>query len=164
VDVVDPTEIERYLRIYQENPDSRVFAPLADLYRRLGKLDEAEDICREGLRRHPYYAGGKVALAHILLDRGEMESAVSEADAVVSSYPDNLLARKILIRALAAGGQLERANREWGALKSLAPAVASDPVIERVLQGGSDNFINKSSRLNSLEREAKILQNIIETL
>lgn len=161
---VDPAEIERYLKIYQENPDSRVFAPLADLYRRLGKLDEAEEICREGLRRHPYYAGGKVALAHVLLDKGDLSQSVEEADAVVNYYPDNLLARKILIRALAASQQMHRAQREYDALKGLAPAVASDPVMERALQGKSRISLSNSKYLDSLKKEVQILENLIQSL
>ncbi|MBS1982596.1 MAG: tetratricopeptide repeat protein [Bdellovibrionales bacterium] len=132
---VDLSEVERYLKIFQENPDSRVFAPLADMYRRLGRLKEAEDICREGLMRHPYYAGGKVALAHILLEAGRYDEAQREAESVVTYYPDNLLARKILIRTLGALGHLDIAKREFEALKHLAPMVAGDPELERALQG-----------------------------
>ncbi len=137
---VDLNELERYLRIFQENPDSRVFAPLADLYRRLGKLEEAEEICREGIRRHPYYAGGRVALAHILLDKGRLTEAYAEADAVVTYYPDNLLARKILIRVLGGQNELDRARREFEALRHLAPMVANDPEVEQALQGPSDRL------------------------
>lgn len=132
---VDLSEVERYLKIFQENPDSRVFAPLADLYRRLGRLREAEEICREGLLRHPYYAGGKVALAHILLDAGRYGESSAEAEAVVTYYPDNLLARKILIRALGAENKLDGARREFEALKHLAPLMSSDPELEAALQG-----------------------------
>lgn len=132
---VDLSEVERYLRIFQENPDSRVFAPLADMYRRLGRLREAEEICREGLLRHPYYAGGKVALAHILLESGQFEDALREAESVVTYYPDNLLARKILIRTLGALNRTDDARREFEALKHLAPMIAGDPEIERALQG-----------------------------
>lgn len=132
---VDLSEVERYLRIFQENPDSRVFAPLADMYRRLGRLKEAEDICREGLLRHPYYAGGKVALAHILLEAGRYDEALKEAESVVTYYPDNLLARKILVRVLGALNQIDAARREYEALKHLAPLVAGDPELERALQG-----------------------------
>ena len=134
---VDLAELERYLRIFQENPDSRVFAPLADMYRRLGRIAEAEEICREGMQRHPYYAGGRVALAHILLEASRFDEALVEADAVVTYYPDNLLARKILIRVLGGMNLLDRAKREYGALCALAPQMASDPEIERALQGPS---------------------------
>lgn len=132
---VDREELERYLRVFQQNPDSRVFAPLCDLYRRLGRLQEAEQICREGIRRHPYYAGGKVALAHILLDSHRFDEARSESESVVTFYPDNLLARKILIKALAGLGELHSAKKEFDTLRGLAPLIASDPELERALQG-----------------------------
>ena len=134
---MDLAELESYLRIFQENPDSRVFAPLADLYRRLGRLDDAERICREGLRRHPYYAGGRVALAHILFDKGQLSEAFDEVESIVTYYPDNLLARKILIKSLIALGQRDRAVREMEALKALAPEVAADPELHVLLRGGS---------------------------
>lgn len=131
---VDLNELERYLRIYQENPDSRVFAPLADMYRRLARYREAEQICREGLQRHPYYAGGKVALAYILLDTNRLSEAYQEINSVVTYYPDNLMARKILIRVLVGMGQREKAVREHAALLQLAPQMGSDPELERVLR------------------------------
>ena len=131
---VDPNELERYLRLFQENPDSRVFAPLADLFRRLKKFQEAEEVCREGLKRHPYYAGGKVALAQIFFETGRVDQALEEVESVVTYYPDNLLARKILVKALASLGHRERALREFEALKALAPMIASDPEIQRFIQ------------------------------
>jgi len=134
---VDLKELERYLRIFQENPGSRVFAPLADLYRRLGKLSEAEDICREGIRRHPYYAGGRVALAHVLLEEQKYNEALQEADSVVTFYPDNLLARKILIRVLSGLGDLPRAEREYEALRLMAPKIATDPELTAALGGAA---------------------------
>lgn len=138
---VDLNELERYLRIYQQNPDSRVFAPLADMYRRLARYKEAEQICKEGLQRHPYYAGGKVALAYILLDTGRLDEALSEVNAVVTYYPDNLMARKILVRVLAGMGDLQRAQREYQALLQLAPQLAGDPELERILNAGAESSV-----------------------
>lgn len=132
---VDLNELERYLRIYQENPDSRVFAPLADMYRRLARYREAEQICREGLQRHPYYAGGKVALAYILFDTGRLPEAYQEINSVVTYYPDNLMARKIMVRVLGTMGDTAKARREYEALVQLAPQLAGDPELERALKG-----------------------------
>ncbi len=135
---VDLNELERYLRIYQQNPDSRVFAPLADMYRRLARFKEAEQICREGLQRHPYYAGGKVALAYILLDTHRLDEALNEVNAVVTYYPDNLMARKILVRVLAGMGDLSKAQREYQALLQIAPQLRGDPELEKVLRISPD--------------------------
>ena len=58
-----PPIIYEYLKKYQEDPSSRVFAPLAESYRKAGLADEAIEIAREGLRVHPNFVGGRVALA-----------------------------------------------------------------------------------------------------
>ncbi len=133
-ETVDLKELERYLRLLQENPDSRIFAPLADLYRRMGRLHEAEEICREGIKRHPYYAGGKVALAQVMLDKGDYEESLHESESVVTYYPDNILARKIFIRSLAHLGQHARAQMEYETLKSVSPFMTHDREIEKLLQ------------------------------
>ncbi len=164
VEEVDTAELDRYLRIYQENPDSRVFAPLADLYRRMGKLDEAENVCREGIGRHPYYAGGRVAYANILLDKGEWDEALTEIEAVVNFYPDNLLARKIFIRVLAALGQLQRAQKELDALKAMAPDIAGDPQLIAVLKGPSSLSLKDNKELTKLLKEKQLLEALIQSL
>jgi tetratricopeptide (TPR) repeat protein len=169
---VDLGELEHYLRIFQENPDSRVFAPLADLYRRLGRMDDAERICREGLRRHPYYAGGRVALAHILFDRGLLKEAFDEVESIVTYYPDNLLARKILIKTLISLGQRDRAQREMEALKSIAPEVAADPELYAFFKSGAPSArrfesvsdFKPQSILEGLKLQAAILQRLIASI
>ena len=65
-------QIYHYLRRYQEDPRSRVFAPLAEAYRKAGLLDEAIEIARDGVRVHPHFVGGKVALARALFDKGQL--------------------------------------------------------------------------------------------
>ena len=169
---VELSELEHYLRIFQENPDSRVFAPLADLYRRLGRLDDAERICREGLRRHPYYAGGRVALAHLLFDKGQLQEAFDEVESIVTYYPDNLLARKILVKTLMSLGQRERAHRELEALRAIAPEVASDPDLMAYIRGGgspSRRFeqvkdLSAHRRIDELRLQAVIIQRLVARL
>lgn len=89
-------QIYHYLKRYQEDPRSRVFAPLAEAYRKAGLLDEAIEIARDGLRFHPYFMGGRVALARALFDKGEYANAVRELEPVILDAPDNLAAQKIL--------------------------------------------------------------------
>jgi tetratricopeptide (TPR) repeat protein len=159
---VDLADLERYLRIYQENPDSRVFAPLADMYRRLARFREAEQVSREGLLRHPYYAGGKVALAHILLDTERLQEALDIIEEVVTFYPDNLLARRILIKTLAGLNYWDRAEREFVAFRAMAPGMGDDPELLKILRskqsssgkpsGTSNKTTSESPRSNNASR------------
>ncbi len=92
----EPPHFKEYLRRFQEDPTSRVFAPLAESYRRIGRLDEAIDICREGIKNHPDFHGGRVALAKCYLDKKLYDEAQSELEKVIQHSPENLLAQKLL--------------------------------------------------------------------
>ena len=50
-------QIDKYKEIMQKDPNSREFLTLAELYRKLGVAEEATNILREGLNRHPEYVG-----------------------------------------------------------------------------------------------------------
>jgi len=91
-----PPHFREYMRRYQEDPTSRVFAPLAEAYRRLGRLDEAIDICLEGLKHHPDFPGGRVALARCFLDKKKYAKAKDELERVIGVSPDNILAQRLL--------------------------------------------------------------------
>ncbi len=91
-----PPYFREYLRRYQEDPTSRVFAPLAEAYRRLGRVDEAIDICKEGLNHHPDFHGGRVTLAKCLIDKRRLPEARVELERVIQFVPENLLAQRLL--------------------------------------------------------------------
>lgn len=84
-----------YLRKYQEDPTSRVFAPLAEAYRKAGLLKEAVSIAKEGLRVHPTFLGGRVALARALFDLRSYAEVLKELETVVQEAPDNLVAQRL---------------------------------------------------------------------
>lgn len=87
--------IYQYLKRYRENPASRVFAPLAEAYRKAGLFDEAIEIAREGLQLHPTFVGGRVALARALFDKKDYASVIEELRDVVREVPDNLVAQRL---------------------------------------------------------------------
>lgn len=91
-----PPYFREYLRRYEEDPTSRVFAPLAEAYRKLGRLDDAIQICREGLSHHPEFHGGRVALAKCLMEKGDNGSARVELERVIRVAPENLLAQRLM--------------------------------------------------------------------
>ncbi|MBI3121371.1 MAG: tetratricopeptide repeat protein, partial [candidate division NC10 bacterium] len=90
------SEIERHAAKLEKDPQSRVFAQLADAYRKEGLLDEAIRICRDGLVAHPTYVSGRVVLGRALLEQGALEEAEGEFRRVLELAPDNLLALRLL--------------------------------------------------------------------
>lgn len=91
-----PPHFREQLQRFREDPASRVFAPLAEGYRRMGRVDEAIKICQEGLQHHPDFHSGRVALAKCFVDKKQFVEARQELDKVVQAAPENLLAQRLL--------------------------------------------------------------------
>ena len=67
--------LTKYTLQYQKKPKSRVFAPLAETYRKLGMRDESLKILRQGLKYHPTYTLGYIVLANVYFDQQNFELA-----------------------------------------------------------------------------------------
>ena len=117
-----PPYFREYLRRYKEDPKSRVFAPLAEAYRRMGKVDDAIAICLEGLEHHPEFTGGRVALAKCYLEKKRPEDAKAELEGIIDQVPENLLAQKLLGETYQALNDLESALHCYKMALLLAPA------------------------------------------
>jgi len=116
-----PPLFREQLRKLQQDPTSRVFAPLAESYRRLGRLDEAIEICQRGLEHHPDFHGGRVALAKCFIEKNRYQDAQIELEKVVHLAPENLLAQKLLGEALMAQGLDSQALHAFKMALLLAP-------------------------------------------
>lgn len=93
---INPEFIERYQLLYEQNPKSKIFAPLAEGYRKMGLLSEGLEIARTGVSLHPDFSGGRVALARLLLDQGSEQEAVIHLQKAVELSPENILAQSLL--------------------------------------------------------------------
>ena len=67
-------------KILESDPNSQIFAALAEAYRKKGELDKAFRICQGGLRIHPSYGSAHVIMAKINLDRGLYDWAEAEVN------------------------------------------------------------------------------------
>lgn len=104
-----PTESEsaRAARLAQRvsrDPASALFLPLAETYRRQGRLGAAESVLRAGLSHHHDHFSARTALGRLLLEVGRVEEAVSELERVHRAVPENLLATRLLQEAGALSG------------------------------------------------------------
>ncbi len=71
-------------RILEDNPQSQIFAALADVLRKKGELDQAFRVCRQGLRLHPDYGAGRLVMAKINFDRKMYDWAEKELEAAIN--------------------------------------------------------------------------------
>ncbi len=101
--------LAKYFNMYKKNPRSRVFAPLAESYRKLGMLDDAYKILRDGIRHHPTYTLGYIVLAHCYYDERKFELTYSTLRPIIGQNADNISLQKIFAQACIHLGHLEEA-------------------------------------------------------
>ena len=71
--------ISKCERILVQDPNSQIFAALADSHRKKGEFERAFRICQNGLKVHPSYGAAHVIMSKINLDRGLYDWAEIEA-------------------------------------------------------------------------------------
>ena len=76
---------------FSENP-RRVFARLANEYRKSGDSDRAIEMCRAHIPQQPGYISGHIVLGQALFDLGEMEDARQTFETALALDPENLIA------------------------------------------------------------------------
>jgi tetratricopeptide (TPR) repeat protein len=103
------SEIEKLERRNAENPQGRLFAPLADAYRKQGELERAMTLLREGLDRHPDYIGAQIVLGRCHLDLGEDSEASGAFQRVLDLDGENVIALKALADLAERGGRRDEA-------------------------------------------------------
>ena len=91
--------LEKYLLKYEENPRSRVFAPLAESYRKLGLIKDALIVLKNGITHNPDYIMGYVGLAKCYDDTKKFEMVYSTLKPYVSSNRDNISMQKIFAKS-----------------------------------------------------------------
>lgn len=114
-------EIEKLRMRVEKDPNSRLFLPLAEEYRKTGMLDEAISVILGGLERQPGYTSARVALGRIYLEKGMIEEARDEFEKVVSVIPDNLFSHKKLAEIYREGGDTGKAIDEYRKVIQLNP-------------------------------------------
>ncbi len=93
---IDASTVEKYQLMLEKDPNSQVFAPLAEAYREMGMLNEALKVVTAGVQRHPQFVGGLVTYARILRDVGELDQALGALKKATSMSAENLLAHQLL--------------------------------------------------------------------
>ncbi len=101
--------LAKYFTMYKKNPRSKVFAPLAESFRKLGMLDDAFKILKDGIRHHPNYTLGYIVLAHCYFDQGKFELTYNTLRPIVSQNADNISLQKVFAKSCIHLGHLEEA-------------------------------------------------------
>ncbi len=116
------SEIEKLERRYAENPKGRNFAPLADAYRKGGQLDQAIELCKSGLERHPDYVSAHIVYGRCLIDLKDDGGAQQVFNKVLELDQENVIAFRVLAEIAA------RSKRFDVAVGWLTKLLAADPM------------------------------------
>jgi tetratricopeptide (TPR) repeat protein len=118
---VADSRIDELRRRLERDPGSRLFAQLAEEYRKVGNHADAIRVARTGLALHPAYPSARLTLGRALLDSGDPEGARVELETVLRDAPDNILASRFLGQALEALGELRPALVQLQRTLRMAP-------------------------------------------
>ncbi len=105
------SEIEKLEARWAENPDGRYFAPLADAYRKAGRIDEAITVATGGLAKHPDYLSAHIVLGRCFLARKDDGSAKAAFERVLALDGENIIALKSLAEIAERENQVDDARR-----------------------------------------------------
>ncbi|MGI9039209.1 MAG: tetratricopeptide repeat protein [Gemmatimonadota bacterium] len=129
-------EIRRFEEQYRNNPDSLVFARLADAYRKAGDPDRALQLLDEGIRRHRDYPSAHIIRARTFIDLGRAEEADAAFRHVLTLDAQNLVAMRGLAELAEERGDHGEAAGWYERIAALDPlnAEASEALLR--LRGG----------------------------
>ncbi len=114
-------DIERLKEKIEKDPNSKLFVPLAEEYKKSGMYDEAVDVLIKGLERQPGYLSARVSLGKIYFERGMLNEARAEFEKVIAAIPDNLYAHKKLAEIYKELGDKDKAVKEFRTVLKLNP-------------------------------------------
>lgn len=78
----------------QSHPDSFLFARFADYLLEKGEMDQAVEVCENGLKRHPYYVSAHFVMGKCYLKKKMFDQAEKEFKRVLFFDPKFLAAHK----------------------------------------------------------------------
>ncbi len=82
--------LDKYLTALEKDPKSRVFAPLAEYYRKSGLLNQAIETLNQGIKYNPDYVLGHLGLAFCYFENGDAKRSYDILKPLIDSNRDNL--------------------------------------------------------------------------
>lgn len=158
--------IIKYERTLENDPRSRVFAPLAEAYRKVGLLENAFQVLKKGLRYNPEYLMGYLCLAQCYLDKGEAQLSYATLKPLVPQNRENLRLQKTFAESAFLIGNKDEALDAYKYLLFLQPrdAEISEKVKELEKELKEDTFTKHSHEIRFKEESLKASPELDQSL
>ncbi len=125
-----PPEIDKLTQQLVLDPKSKVFAQLADSYRRIGMNDEAIETCKRGIEQNPDFTTGHLVLGRCYLSKKLYALAIEAFQEVLRRNPQNLAGYKMLATAYEEQGQKQEAIKYYQLILDAEPSETG--IIEKI--------------------------------
>ena len=89
MDLFNPFLVKTYQDILEKDPTSKVFCPLAQIYRLKKDLKTARQVCLQGITYNPSYSAGYITLAQICGEEDHIEEALAALNKARELSPNN---------------------------------------------------------------------------
>jgi tetratricopeptide (TPR) repeat protein len=154
---IEASAIEKYQVILQKDPNSQVFAPLAEAYREMGMLKEAAQVAQNGVKRHPAFASGLVVYARIMKDLGRPEDSLKLVQKAIQLSPENILAHHLQAETYLQNKQPKEALKAFKMVLFLNPqserARKAVTKLESLTADEYDDDVFEMSKIGSLKEQ-----------
>jgi len=142
------TDAEFLEEFFEKNPESVIFARLADAYLKMDKLDVATELCEDGIKKHPYYVTGHFILGKCYLAKKKYELAEKEFKRVLLFDPKFLAAHKYY------GDLMKEIGWENTCETSYKKILQIDP-LDEVARSLSGEYILEGTETETEEHESR---------
>ena len=115
------TDIKKLEEQLAKSPDSLSFARLSDVYLKVGLIDEALHVARQGTLKHPRYLSGQRALSLACHAKGLDDEALAALKLVTEALPEDVSSQKLLGRLFAEAGNRHAASQAYRTALEFAP-------------------------------------------
>ncbi len=152
--------VQKFKELLKKDPNSKIFAALAEALRELNQLDEAEKIAIEGLKKHPKFVGGYVALGRIYLDQKKFKDAEKTLSLATQTDPENILAHHLLATAFLELNKTKEALKAFKMVLFLNPqSEKAKKSIERLESLTADEFEDDVFEMRPVKDEILLERN-----
>jgi tetratricopeptide (TPR) repeat protein len=127
--MADSALIDDLEKQFADNP-RRVFARLANEYRKAGDPERAIEICRHHVPQQPGYISGHIVLGQALFDTGQFDEARGAFETALGLDPENLIALRQLGDIARETGDIDGAGSWYRRLLEVDPQ--NDEVAEQL--------------------------------
>lgn len=137
-------DVRKFLDILHQDPRSRVFVIVADLYRRVQRFQDAIILCENGIKHNQDFASGHLILGRVHYDMADFVRAKNTLARVLEITPDNII-------ALALTGEISLREKNVSLAKNIYRKLMLLSPRENVAKQFIENFtkFTKEVKINS---------------